>query len=268
MSTDGPQPSKGAPQPRSFLDYTAALADRARATPGVLGVVLLGSASDVGASRRDEWSDHDFYVLLEAGREDDLRGQVSFLPMPERIVLLAREGFDGFSVLYDDGHMFELGAGTVEQFGSAKFGQHQLLLGDDHVARWTEQAVARGRDFTPVGAEDAVGLALVKLLIGFGRARRGEVLSGSAFVRGHAVAYLTLATRQRISPASPSADTFDPLRRFEIDYPDISHRINTALQLPIMDAARQLLIILRSQLEPGWPEFPTAAADIVAQRIS
>ena len=69
--------------------------------------MLLGSASDDAAARRDEWSDHDFFALIEAGRGPEVRPDLDWLPDPERIVLTAREGEIGFVAVYDDGHVFE-----------------------------------------------------------------------------------------------------------------------------------------------------------------
>ncbi|MGC5224581.1 hypothetical protein ACPW96_18605 [Micromonospora sp. DT81.3] len=254
----------------TFAEYTDELAHRGKASEGVRGMVLLGSASRAAAARRDEWSDHDFYALFEPGRADDLRRRLPFLPSPERIALVAREGAEGFAVLYHDGHLFEFGAGTTDEFGSARFDQHEILFADNKIVAWASEAAQRGANFAPESAADAAGLTLVKLMIGFGRATRGEVISGSMFVRAHAVTYLTLAIRQRIAPAAEDADAdaFDPSRRFEVDYPEISRRIGAALGAPVVDAARELLTILRGVLEPGWAEFPTAAADIVAARFN
>lgn len=251
-----------------FSAYTDDLEQQAISTPGVRGIVLLGSTSQAGASRRDEWSDHDFYAVLDSGAEDDLRRRLPFLPHPERIVLVAREGRDGCCVLYDDGHQLEFGAGTTAELGSAQLAAHEILVGDDETRGWAAAAAARGAAFVSESAVDAVGLALVKLLVGAGRAQRGEVLSASAFVRGYAVAFLALAVRQRKAPITQSADRFDPCRRFEADYPEIARQINDALSGSVPQVARRLLSILRRELEPGWSDFPTAAADLVSSRLS
>jgi hypothetical protein len=39
--------------------------------------VLLGSASDEAAARRDEWSDHDFFALIASGRGPEVRPNFS-----------------------------------------------------------------------------------------------------------------------------------------------------------------------------------------------
>ena len=47
-----------------FEALTAGLREGVRARDGLFGLVLLGSASQDGAERRDEWSDHDFFALI------------------------------------------------------------------------------------------------------------------------------------------------------------------------------------------------------------
>ena len=57
----------------SFEDRSEGLVEGVSAHPGLFGLVLLGSASDAGAGRRDEWSDHDFFALVEPGRGTEVR---------------------------------------------------------------------------------------------------------------------------------------------------------------------------------------------------
>lgn len=251
-----------------FSTYTEALAARARDTPGLQAVVLLGSASEAGSELRDSWSDHDFYALLEPGREFDLRRSLPFLPQQDRIVLIAREGERGFSVLYDDGHLFEFGVGTVDEIGAVRLSRFQVLADTaDAGAAFAAAAVRRATLPTDETAADAAGLALVKLLIGYGRAVRGEIVSGGVFVRHHAVHWFAVAIRHRSPAKAAWADPFDPLRRFERDHPDIAREIATALEAPVPQAARRLFALIRARLEPDWPDFPSAAADVVAARL-
>lgn len=264
---------------RDFDTYTDLLRDAAQRVPGVRSLVLLGSASEEARARRDEWSDHDFYAVLEPDSQDEVRERLDLLPLREHVVLVAAEGTLGFAVLWDDGHLFEFGIGTLEELGTVGVDSAQVLL-DPHGdgVRLVDEARLRRAEALPPRAEDAVGLALVKLLIGYGRARRGEVLSASAFVRGHAVPHLCAAVRLRraavaasSSDAGPQADRsdpFDPLRRFEHDHPAIASAIAEAMMLSVDEAARALVRLLRTELEPGWPEFPTAAADVVERGIA
>lgn len=263
----------------TFTEYTDALVASCRDTAGVLGLLLVGSTSATAADRRDEWSDHDFYLFLSDDAAPALQQTLAFLPFRERIVLAAREGAWGFSVLYDDAQLMEFAAGTVAQIGEVRVNDHQLAYDSGIVAPILAAAIARASvaatSPTPATphpvrdpAVDEIGLAMVKLMIGVGRARRGERLVGGAFVRTWAMGHLVRAVRARIAPERPSvADSLDPFRRFEVDYPRIGRLLGEALDGPVEDAGRAVFRMLRAELEPGWAEFPTPAADLIARRM-
>jgi hypothetical protein len=253
-----------------FAALSAGLAQGVRDRDGLIGLVLLGSASEAGAVRRDEWSDHDFFALIEPGRGTEIRPDLDWLPDRESIALTAREGDIGFAVVYDDGHVFEFAFSEAGELEGSLAGDASVVVDDDAetTATLIEQARARadaGDRFDP--AND-VRLVLVKLLIGVGRARRGEVLNAGTFVRSWAVQCLVRAIRGRFADRSTTLrDTIDPVRRFERDFPEWADRIAAALEAPVEDAARALFDLTREILEPGWDEFPSRAADAVAVRL-
>src|SRR6187431_1171850 len=110
-----------------FDAMSAALEKAARDTEGVNGLVLLGSAAD--ASRRDEWSDHDFFVMLTPDRLDR-RADLSWLPESARLVLTAYEGEVGRAAIYDDGHVFEFAAALPHELEGAKVNSHLIVYDD------------------------------------------------------------------------------------------------------------------------------------------
>jgi hypothetical protein len=232
------------------------------------GLVLLGSAAPAAAARRDEWSDHDFFMLARPGDEAAVRDVASWLPDPERLVLVAREGEIGFAAVYDDGHVFEFAAATAEELGGALATQDVGIPVDDGTV---SALIAGAQDRVVAMPEpDAVNearLVLVKLLIGVGRERRGESLVAGQFVHAWAVNHFARAVRARRPVAGSVRDAIDPVRRFERDYPELGAALRVALGAPVEDAARSLFTLLRSTLEPGWDEFPSRAADVVATRL-
>lgn len=253
-----------------FDELSAGLAAGVEGHEGLVGLVLLGSASDDAVSRRDEWSDHDFFAVIADGRGDEIRPDLSWLPDRDRIVLEAREGEIGFVAMYDDGHVMEFALSEARELSGALAGDATVLVDDG--ARTTARliAAARGRAAAADGFDPAndARLVLVKLLIGVGRARRGEALVAGSFVRQWAVQHLVRALRGRFPERSTRhRDAIDPLRRFELDFPWESAQIADAVARPVEDAALALFTLTRSLLEPQWPEFPTCAADTVARRL-
>jgi hypothetical protein len=255
--------------PERFDQLSAGLASGVRERPEFAGLVLLGSASDVAAGRRDEWSDHDFFAITREGEGRMLRPDLSWLPDADRIVLVAREGEVGFAVVYDDGHVFEFAFADASELADALAGDATVAVDDETgtVARLVAQSQARASAVDAFDPALDARLVLVKLLIGVGRARRGEVLNGSDFVRGWAVRLLVRMIRGRLAGQSSIArDTIDPMRRFERDFPEWADRIAQAQSRPVEDCAREIFGLLR-EFEPGWDEFPRAGADAVARRL-
>jgi hypothetical protein len=249
-----------------FERRSEALADVARER--FAGLVLLGSASPAAAARRDEWSDHDFFMLAAPGSEAAVRDVRSWLPDPERLVLVAREGDIGFAAVYDDGHVFEFAAATAEELGGAiATGDVDIPVDDGTAAPLMAAAQARVAEAPAPDPVNETSLVLVKLLIGVGRARRGEHLVAGQFVHAWAVNHFARAVRGRLPVDGSVRDAIDPVRRFERDYPSLGADLRTVLAAPVEEAARGLYDLLRSTLEPGWEGFPTRAADVVAARL-
>jgi len=238
-----------------FDEHLDALIAGCRATDGVTSLTTFGSAAASEAGRRDEWSDLDFCVFFRPDRSDDLRASWAFLPHREHVVLEAREYDNGGVVIYDDGMLYEFGAGTPWPFS------------DPH-----RDVVIDGGDLTltdPPGLPDpaqSVRLFLAKLYIGMGRLRRGERVAANAHIRVHALTGLAEALRQRLAPDAPRSP-FDPFRRIEQALPGPASRIAAALDTDLEDCARSLFDLSRDLLEPGWDAYPSAAADVVAARL-
>lgn len=252
-----------------FESISDSLAAGVRATDALIGLVLLGSASAAGRGRRDEWSDHDFFAIAAPTRGDEARASLDWLPDRERVLLTAREGGLGFVALYDDGHVLEFAIAEPAELAGSVAGEASVVVDEDGV---TAEVVAAGQATTETrdafDPENDVRLVLVKLLIGVGRVRRGEILNGGQFIRTWAVNHLLRAIRGRVPGRAPATrDAIDPTRRFETDYPGWAAEISSALDAPVEQAAHRLFALTRRILEPDWDGFPTAAAEAVARRL-
>lgn len=231
-----------------------ALLDSCRRTPGVTSLVVFGSSAADGAARRDEWSDLDFNLFCTPDGLDDLH-EGRFLPRPEHLVMRAREGRDGGVALYDDGMLYEYGAGLP---WTIRDPERQVLIDGGDLVFAPPDA--------PPDAASQVRLFLAKLYIGVGRVRRGERVAGNVHVRAYAVSCLAEALRQRLAPAS-ARSPFDPLRRLERALPEAADRIGALLDGGVEECARGLFVLSRQRLEPGWADYPSRAADVIAERL-
>jgi hypothetical protein len=126
------------------------------------------------------------------------------------------------------------------------------------VARASEGA--RGES----GADDAwlVGMFLSGVLVGGGRARRGERLAGRAALAGAARRLMVLIARH--APGAAGLDPFDPHRRFERAYPELGAEIDQALGRGGPEGALQLLAIA----ERATSSIPAEVAAAIRARLA
>lgn len=234
----------------------AQLRTRVAEHAGLSSVVVFGSSTEAAKPRRDQWSDLDANIFITPDQAGSAAKQDwDFLPDPSEIVLRAREGENGGVVLWRDGMICEFGVGSPWPIQDEA--REVLVDGGD-------------LDLRP-GPElpnpaDQFGLFLAKLLIGYGRIMRGELLAGNAVLRTYAVTALAESLRQVLVPDAPRS-LFDPLRRLEQSLPEAAAQI-AALQLaPASQCALGLLDMAKEHLG-AWPDFPSEAWAVVRAEVT
>jgi hypothetical protein len=246
-----------------FRAFTSALVDRAVTDERVVGLVAVGSMAERDYAP-DEWSDHDFFLVTQPGEQDAFRTDLSWLPRADEIVLSFRETEHGLKVVYEDAHLIEFAVFSVEELRVAPVDRHRVLLdrggvADGLVVISREQSSAPRRD----GAR-AFDLLLSHVLVGPGRHCRGETLSGAFFVRSLAVSDLvSLVTATLPAENETLLDGLDPLRRFELVYPEIARELDELSRADTLTAARGLLALAERELREVRPELPWHALDVV-----
>jgi hypothetical protein len=256
--------------PDAYSAFTQELTDRLMRDGRVLGLVALGSMARRD-SAPDRWSDHDFFVVVEAGHQEAFRSDLRWLPRPEAIVFSFRETAHGVKVLYDDGHLLEFAVFDLDELGLARVNRFRVLFDRKDVQRRLEQiAELTDRDLRSSSSPDTwlLGQFLTNLLVGAGRERRGERLSGRQFVMTHALRHLLLLLERHLPSARREVlDNLDPLRRFEQAFPDLGAELNGILDRGMPAAAAGLLRLAQRELAPRLEGFPTRAAEVVLAQI-
>lgn len=251
-----------------FEDYTRALADSVARFDEVEGLVLLGSTAAV--NRIDEWSDHDFYLVVRDGTQERFRTELCWLPNPDDIAFAVRETEHGLKVVYRSGAVLEFAVASGDEVSTFGGSPYAVVLDRADVAG---RMAAAPTTPPPVERDDLreFRLFLSLVLIGVGRARRGEELAGGELVRTYAAERLLTVLRHRLPGFSGSADAepdpFNVFRRFEAAFPDIGRALGEAMALSVDDCAARLLGIAQAQLEHRWPEYPAAEAAVVRHRL-
>lgn len=247
-----------------FTAELARIVEAASADPGIVGLVGFGSTADT--SRADEWSDHDIAVITRAGDEARYRHDLSWLPDSSGIAMSVIDEHDGVTVVFDDGRVIEFGVATIDGFAGWAGNAAAVLIDRGGVAPVVERMLARPAPGDDVDIDRETRIALAKLLIGVGRARRGELLTADHNIRGEALEHLLRAFAAALPGVRGRLDTLDPRRRFEQVYPELGARIADALRSDPEDAARRLLGLAEEHLG-GRGDFPRAGADAIRRRL-
>lgn len=252
-----------------FEDYTRRLTKSAASNDDVVGLVLLGSTAAV--DRVDEWSDHDFYLVVREGQQERFRSDLGlWLPDVDEIAFAVRETEHGLKVVYSSGAVLEFAVASLDEVSTFGGSPYAVVLDR---ADLTER-MASGPAIPAPREVDALRefrLFLSLLLIGVGRARRGEELAGGQLVRTYALERLLTVLREQLGDAGvsgPMPDPFNVFRRFEQTHPVIGRELGDALAAPVDACGLRLLDIAEQHLRPAWTGFPTEEVDVVRSRLA
>jgi hypothetical protein len=87
-------------------------------------------------------------------------------------------------------------------------------------------------------------------------------------VKGQGTGHLLELVAAVVPPQRSGAlDELSPWRRFEEVYPAIAARVERALRLPVPEAALALIDLADVHVEPNMPDYPAAAAAVIATSI-
>ena len=228
-----------------FLEFQQQLVSSASGREDVLGLVFLGSSAD--HARVDQYSDQDFFLIVEQGVGERYRQDLSWLPRSEEIVLSPRETAHGLKILYRDGLVLEFAVFEDPELELAGANDYLVALDKQDIAVRMEKIAARSVP-KPFDAEAGFELFLSLLVIGVGRARRGEVIAADQHIKGYAVEKLLQLTRSALPKPTSRHDSLNAFRRFEFDYPALGQHIGMHMLQPAEVCAKGLLHLLVTEL--------------------
>jgi hypothetical protein len=226
--------------PELLLTRLDAIASRLSESGHAMGLLGLGSVG-IERVRLDNYSDLDFFVIVEVGHKQRYIEQLDWLDCAHTLVWHFQNTVDGHKALMKDGVFCEF----------AVFEPSELARIPYSAGRW----IWRREDLSPTLSQPQiptpspslpdetwiVGEALSCLFIGLQRWHRGEKLSAARFVQSHALDRLIEldALRAEIVDQDVPADSFNRERRLERRQPNLANEL--------------------SVLVPGYTQTPQAA---------
>ncbi len=194
-----------------------------------LALIGLGSVGSE-LERLDEYSDLDFFVIVEEGYKTWYVQNLDWLTeiCPPAYYFLNSP--DGYKLLFQDGIFCEFAVFEQRELGAIPFAAGRVVWKrpgvDEQIA-----IPATAPNSAPKATTDwLLGEALTNLLVGLGRYRRGEKLSAMRFIQQYAVdRIIELANQVEVNQPA-FADPFSGERRFERRFPGIARQLPGFMQ--------------------------------------
>ena len=233
-----------------FDSYTERLRSSLDSLSYVIGLVTLGTTAD--PTFRDEWSDHDFWVITEAGAQDSLIQDLSWLPDAHNIGITVSHGKYGRTLLYRNRHKIEFAVFDVNQAREGKIQRYGILIDRGPIAELIEsihqETLQNSQPRKATG--DALQNLCVLVWSACERHCRGELLSARQYLDGFAVnQLLSLIFICDDELVESGRDVLDPRRRLETRSPALAAEVLSIGNKPVPEASLHLLEIAERELK-------------------
>jgi len=231
-----------------FEDYTERLRASLESVPEVIGLVTLGSTAD--PTFRDEWSDHDFWVITEPGAQDSLVQDLSWLPGYQNILFEVSHRPHGRTILFRNRHKVEFAVFDMSEVNAGKIERYQVLIDRDRIAELIGNIHVETHRQAKLRPEALENFCLL-LWSACELYARGEVLHARQYLDGFAINQLLNILYSGSS--NERQDALDPRRRLEMRSPKLAAELLELYAKPVPDAALHLLEIVERELKPKAP---------------
>lgn len=233
-----------------FENYTERLRASLESVAGVIGLVTLGSTAD--PTFRDEWSDHDFWVITEPGVQESLLEDLSWLPEYQNILFTVSHLPHGRNILFRNRHKVEFAVFDASEVNSRKIGRYRILIDRAHVAELIADVHRETHRQARLRPEALENLCMV-VWSACELHARGELLHARQYIDGFAINQLLNLLFSETS--DERRDALDPRRRLELRAPELAAELFELYSKPIPDAALRLLEIVERELRPKAPSL-------------
>jgi lincosamide nucleotidyltransferase len=194
-------------------------------------VALIGLGSvGIDVDRLDEFSDLDFFAIVEPGYKTKFIEHLDWLGSICPIAYSFRNTPDGHKLLFRDGIFCEFAVFEEWELSEIPFATGRII--------WKKQGApeslalpqrVHGSHENP-SLDWSLGEALTNLYVGASRFHRGEKLSAMRLIQGYAVDRVLELAERIAASASSAGDVFAPERRYEQRHLWISKELPAFMQ--------------------------------------
>jgi hypothetical protein len=174
---------------------------------------LLGLGSMADTQRLDEFSDIDFFLIVEKGKKQAFLKNLSWLEI-RPIAFKFKNTPDGYKVMFDDGVFAEFAVFEPDELKSIPFTEGNPV----YMKPGFDEDILKPRHVPKKKTLDVsfnINEALTNLLIGLQREIRGEHASAFTFIQVNAAKLIMELFETVYEPNTIKTDPFDNDRRIE-----------------------------------------------------
>ncbi|HEY5742309.1 MAG TPA: hypothetical protein VIS99_07190 [Terrimicrobiaceae bacterium] len=215
-----------------------------------IALIGLGSVG-VELDRLDEFSDLDFFAIVEPGLKREFLEDIWWLRSICPIAYCFRNTPDGYKLLFQDGVFCELAVFEESELSHIPFSTGRIIWKKAGVPDTLAIPQVVGNLRASPSIEWSLGEALTNLYVGVCRFCRGEKLSAMRLIQGYAIDRV-LELIEEIEPHTMiSPDDFAPERRFEQRQSSVAELLPSFMQgyERSLQSARSILEFLDTRFE-------------------
>lgn len=185
-----------------------------------LALIGLGSVG-LELDRIDEYSDLDFFVIVEKGYKQAYIDSLQWMSDVYPIAYCFLNTDDGYKLLFSDGVFCEFAVFELDELKNIPFAPGRIVWKRADVPDTLAQPVSQPLSQSKRSKDWLLGEALTNIYVGLQRDKRGEKLSAMRFIQAYAVDRLLELVEYLESGNETHRDPFVNERRFEQRYPNI-----------------------------------------------
>jgi hypothetical protein len=182
-----------------------------------LALLALGSCAEL--DRQDEWSDLDFFVIVEKGKQGNYLENLEWLEACAPLAYSFRNTMDGHKIMWNDGVYAEYAVFEVHMLPKIPFTTGLFIFKKEGVELSESSFIPMPNLHQDI--DYAVNEILTNLYVGLSRYHRGEVLSAFRLIQVHAIDRILSMADKLYQPRLENDDAFALERRIEIRHPEL-----------------------------------------------